>query len=39
MNLQEVVEAIHYRKSKTSKKTEVTNSSGGSIKTHLLFLL
>jgi hypothetical protein len=39
MNLQEVVEAIHYRKSKTSKKTVVTKGSGGSIKTYLLFFI
>ena len=36
MNLQEVVEAIHYRKSKTSNKIVVTNGSGGSTKTYLL---
>jgi hypothetical protein len=39
MNLQEVVEAINYRKSKISKKIVVTNDNGGSIKTYLLFFI
>ena len=39
MNLQEIVEAIHYKKSKTSKKIVVTNGSGGSTKIYLLFFI
>jgi ABC-type antimicrobial peptide transport system ATPase subunit len=39
MNLQ-VVEAIHYRKSKkTGIKIVVTNGSGGSTKAYLLFFI
>jgi hypothetical protein len=39
MNLQEVIEAIHHRKSKTSKIIVVISGSGGSIKIYLLFLI
>jgi hypothetical protein len=39
INLQEVVEAIHYRKSKTNKEIVVISGSGGSIKTYLLFFI
>jgi hypothetical protein len=39
MNLQEVVEAIYSRKSKTSKKIVVIAGSGGNIKTYLLFFI
>ena len=39
MNLQEVVEAIYYRKSKASKKVVVTNNSDGSIKTYIVFFI
>jgi hypothetical protein len=35
----EVVEAIHYRKSKTNKEIVVISGSGGSIKTYLLFFI
>jgi hypothetical protein len=39
MNLQEVVEAIYSQKSETSKKIVVIGSSGGNIKTYLLFFI
>jgi hypothetical protein len=39
MNLQEVVEAIHYRKSLINKEIVVISGSGGSIKTYLLFFI
>jgi hypothetical protein len=39
MNVQVVVEAIHYRKSLKNKKIVVANGSGGSIKTYILFFI
>jgi hypothetical protein len=39
MNLQEVVEAIHYKQIKISKTIVVINGSRGSIKTYLLFFI
>jgi hypothetical protein len=39
MNFQEVLETIHHRKSKTSKKILVIDGSGGSIKIYLLFFI
>jgi hypothetical protein len=39
LNLQEAVEAIYSRKSKTSTKIVVIGGSGGNMKTYLLFFI